>query len=488
MRRIIAVLFILLVSAMASTQVARAKSRKPKGSPKTVPVSTASPEAAELFEKGMVDYENLHLDRATQEWRDAAKADPNFALAHAWVAFTSTDPSEAADMRDRAKELAEKVTPGEQLMIKWLVSVQENDFVTGIAAMNDLLAMFPKDKRAFFLASNWLMGENEDEQAGKMCQKALAIDKNYPAALNNLAYAYARTNNFPPAFEAMERYTKVLANEPNPQDSYAEILRMSGNFDGALDHYRAALKIDPSFHSSQLGLGDTYALMGKEAEARAEYDKAVEQDPNPANKLNYSFQAAMTWVRENNAAEADKAFEALAGKAHGLGFNLVEARAYRTMALYQSDRKVALDHLNKAESALSHKKGMSGSEREEERARILRARVDLAIQADNQKLAAKAIQQLETMAKDSRSTVIQQCYHAAEGSMLFSQQKYQDAISHLQEDHEDPYSLQLLSRAYNQTGSSDDVHIVESKLRGINTPTIEQAIVVVPARATPPIH
>jgi tetratricopeptide (TPR) repeat protein len=463
-------------------------SAKKKEVGKTVPVTTVSPQAAELFEKGMVDYENLHLDRATQEWRDAAKADPDFALAHAWVAFTSTDPAEAADYRDKARELSAKVTPGEQLMIKWLVNVQENDFVTGISAMNDMLAMFPKDKRAFFLASNWLMVENEDEQAGKMCLKALAIDKNYPAALNNLAYAYARTGNFPPAFEAMERYTKVLPNEPNPQDSYAEILRMSGNFDGALEHYRAALKIDPAFHSSQLGLGDTYALMGNEEQARVEYAKAIEQDPNSANKLNYELQSAMTWVRENKSAEADKALQALAEKAHSHGFNLVEANAYRTMAIYQADDKIALEHLNKAESALSHKKGMSESEREEERARILHARVARALQAANDKLASKAMQQLEAMAKDSRSSVIQQCYHGAQGYVLFAQQKYQEAIAQLQEDANDPYSLQLLSKAYNQTGSADDVHTVESKLRAINMPTIEQAVVVVPARALPPVH
>lgn len=486
MRRISPALMILLVGLIAfhPLEFARAKQH----SSRTVPVTTASPKAAELFEKGMVDYENLHLDRATQEWRDAAKADPDFALAHAWVAFTSTDPAEAADYRERAKDLAPKVTPGEQLMIKWLVNVQENDFVTGISAMNDMLAMFPKDKRSFFLASNWLMGEDEDEQAGKMCLKALAIDKNYPAALNNLAYAYARTGNFPPAFEAMERYTKVLPNEPNPQDSYAEILRMSGNFDGALDHYRAALKIDPGFHSSQLGLGDTYALMGKEAEARVEYAKAIEQDPNPANQLNYALQSAMTWVRENNLVEADKALEALAERAHSQGFILVEAHAFRTMAVYQTDDKIALEDLNKAESALSHKKGMSGSEREEERARILRARVARALQADNQKVASKAMQQLDAMARDSRSSVIQQCYHAAQGFTLFAQQKYQEAIPQLQEDRDDPYSLQLLSKAYTQTGSVEDLHTVQSKLRAINTPTIEQAVVVVPARATPPVQ
>jgi len=36
-----------------------------------------------------------------------------------------------------------------------------------------------------------------------------------------------------------------------------------GHFESSLARYRAALKIDPDFVTSQLGLGDTYALMGK---------------------------------------------------------------------------------------------------------------------------------------------------------------------------------------------------------------------------------
>ena len=77
---------------------------------------------------------------------------------------------------------------------------------------------------------------------------------------------------------------------PNPQDSYAEILRMSGNFDAALEHYRAALKIDPEFDYSQLGLGDTYALMGNQAQARVEYDKAIQKAHTEADRLSYALQ------------------------------------------------------------------------------------------------------------------------------------------------------------------------------------------------------
>ncbi len=106
----------------------------------------------------------------------------------------------------------------------------------------------------------------------------------------------------------MDRYVALLPKEPNPQDSYGELLRMAGNFEGSLLHYRAALKIDPDFVTSQLGLGDTYALMGNQEQARVEYDKAIRFAHNEADRLTYSMQKAMTFVRDGNYAEADKEY------------------------------------------------------------------------------------------------------------------------------------------------------------------------------------
>ena len=118
--------------------------------------------------------------------------------------------------------------------------------------------------------------------------------------------------NFAKAFAAMDRYVALLPREPNPQDSYGELLRMAGNFEGSLQHYHAALKIDPDFVTSQVGLGDTYALMGNQEQARIEYDKAIRYAHNEADRLDYSMQKAMTWVRDGKFSEADKRFQEIA--------------------------------------------------------------------------------------------------------------------------------------------------------------------------------
>jgi tetratricopeptide (TPR) repeat protein len=452
----------------------------------SLPVTTSSAEARSLYEKGMQDYENLYLERCNDDWRAAVKADPNLAVAWAWIAFNSSNPIEISAAREKAKALAPKLTPGEQLMIEWIVKVQEGDFIGGISAMNDLLEMYPKDKHLLYLAGNWLMGENGDEQAQKIMENALAVDKKFPPALNDLAYLYARNRDFAKAFADMDRYVALLPNEPNPHDSYGELLRMAGNFEGSLQHYRAALKIDPDFVTSQVGLGDTYALMGNQEQARIEYDKAIRYAHNEADRLTYTMQKAMTFVRDGKFADADKLFQEIAETAHAKEQDLQEAQAYRHLAEYQTDDKAALKYLQSAEESLGHRSVISKSDKDEELSRILRNRTVRAAHAGNSALADQSLKQLEAMATGSRNHVIQSSYNGAAGTLAMDQKKFDEAITYLEEDQDNPFTMELLVQAYYQTNQSDKLHEAEAKLRSTNVPTMEQALVVPAARLRRP--
>jgi tetratricopeptide (TPR) repeat protein len=485
MRRSICAVLIVIIFGVGFSAPLHAHHLK-QGATISLPVTTSSAGARALYVKGMRDYENLYLERCNDDWRAAVKADPNLAVAWAWIAFNSSNPEEVSAARAKAKALAPKLTPGEKLMIDWIAKVQEGDFIGGIEAMNDMLEMYPKDKHLLYLAGNWLMGEDGDDQAQRMMEKALAIDKNFPAALNDLAYVDARNRKFTKALSAMDRYVALLPTEPNPQDSYGELLRMSGNFEGSLQHYRAALKIDPDFVTSQAGLGDTYALMGNQEQARAEYDKAIHYAHNEGDRLGYSMQKAMTWVRDGKFAEADAAFLEIAQTAHAKDQDLQEAQAYRHMAEYQADDKAALKDLQDAEESLGHRSTISKGDKDEELSRILRNRTGRAAHAGNLALADQSLKQLEAMAAGSRNRVIQSSYNGASGALLMDQKKFDEAITYLEEDQDNPFTMELLVQAYYQTNQSDKLAQVEAKLRGTNVPTMEQALVVPAARLRRP--
>lgn len=484
-------LLALLVSSVFAQEASPAPSAQAQAEvqaqPQEFPVTTTSKAAARYFETGMVHFENHRWNFALNDWREAVQLDPKFALAYTWICFTTTDPAEESDARNKAKAAMSTVTPPEQLMVKWITGAHENNYVEAIQAMNDLVFAFPRDKRLNFLAGYWLYRQDEFERSKKPTLQALADDPNYATAYNQLGYLYSRTGEYDKALEALGKYVQLLPNEPNPQDSYAEVLRLSGRFDGALEHYRMALKIDPTFYISQKELGETYSLMGEEEKAREEYAKAIHDAPFAGLKAEYMQKLALTWVREGKLAEADKAYLDASEKARAMEQWVWEARAYRVMAMYQPDTAVANKDLEQAEAKLAARKdSIDKADLDEERARILRARVErnLPTGPKRQNAAAEAaLAALKKMAETSASVNIQRTYSGAAGTLLLAQQKYKAAIPYLEEDYINPLSMKLLVTAYRKTKATTSAAILTRKLLAWRIPTIEEALAVPAFRA-----
>jgi tetratricopeptide (TPR) repeat protein len=312
--------YLLVFSSLAALAGAKSNPAQPmqKNASTKLPVTTSSAQARKSFENAMREFEEYRIRETLQDLRAATKADPNFAQAFILISRMSTDPAEQAATRKRAKQLAAKVSPSEQLLIRWLADAQENNYLPAISAMNDLLAKYPRDQRLAYLAGDWLMQQQRYEQAVAVLERAVALFPDYAAALNDLAYGYADTGNFEKAFATMDHYVKLEPDQPNPHDSYGEILRMAGKLDAALEHYRMSIRIDPNF-GSELGVADTYALMGKEREAREEYDRAIVFAPSNGDKVQRELQSAVTWIRENNRKQAERALSDVARHAHAAG-------------------------------------------------------------------------------------------------------------------------------------------------------------------------
>ncbi len=117
----------------------------PAVNPDRLPITTSSPEAASLFDEGLhLSYDD-RTEQALAKWREATRKDPNFARAWAYIVFATSDPVEAKRAAVKARLASQNAIPGEKLLVKWLISTNEGHFVDAIAAMNDLLAMYPRD-------------------------------------------------------------------------------------------------------------------------------------------------------------------------------------------------------------------------------------------------------------------------------------------------------------------------------------------------------
>lgn len=476
-----AITMFLAVSVSAQQPAAQSVSPLPPEAQKqaaTMEITTGSPQARAFFEQGLAKMQTLHWEPALAHWRDAAAADPNFSLAHAFLAMLSRDPIEQVAERDRAIATRSFAGREEQLIVDWVANSSQSHWVPAIQAMNEALAEYPNDKYLAWLAGLWLTNQRQSERAIPQFERANQIDAGFADPLNQAAYCYARLGDFEKAFAFMQHYAELLPNEANPQDSLAEISRMAGRFNDSLEHYHASLNIDPSFIESQVGLGDTYAVMGEEEKARAEYALAIERAITRVQSVAFALQSASTWARERNFAKADEQFQQIAQDAHEKGLGNLEAEAWRMMSVYQTNNRKAMQLLSKAEAALTHDHKMSLASREQELASILRTRTGRAVHDGSMHDANASLKKLQALADVNNSGPVRFALNGAEGSVLLAQGKYEDAISHLQEDDKNPFSIQRLIIAYQKVGSTDKAALMSARLSKFYEPTIEQAIVV----------
>jgi tetratricopeptide (TPR) repeat protein len=441
-------------------------------------ITTKSPAARAHFLEGVASYQAAHSVGALASWRKALQEDPDFALCHIYISLLSEDPLEQVAEREKALASRKFASREEQLVIDWLSASSKGQWVPAIQAMNEATHQYGEHKQILWLAGYWLSHQQQWERALPLLERLTQMDPGFAGPWNLSAYGYAWTLQYDKAFAAMKRYTELSPNEPNPEDSFAEISRSAGRLEDALAHYRAALKIDPAFISSQVGVADTYAVLGVEPRARAEYAVAI-QKATKAQAVVWSMQSAATYVREGDYENADKAFQAARRQAHENGFENLEATAYRQMAMYQPDGARAKQLLDQAATILGGEHRVSTEVANLELGEVLRTRVYRALQDNDLPAAGAAFKQLQDLAASTSDANLDSISESAAGSLLVAQGKYQEAISHLEENLAmNPYAMRSLVVAYEKTGNKEGASRVSRQLVAFSEPSLAQALVV----------
>src|ERR1700691_562659 len=107
----------------------------------TVPVTTSSADARLDYEHALLYHEDLpFIDKGLVSLRKAVKADPHFALAHAMLAYFTTDPMEERREYALAEKYIAKASADERLLVRWIDGAAAGGLVMSIAAMTDFLA------------------------------------------------------------------------------------------------------------------------------------------------------------------------------------------------------------------------------------------------------------------------------------------------------------------------------------------------------------
>ena len=445
-----------------------------------IPISTHSDEARKFVELAIDKYENNMLDDAIVHAKHATESDPQCALAYGFLSFAARRGSPDAAALARAKALLPLATPDEQLLVRWMASIQDGDLLPAIMTMNDLLKRYPKDKHVLYLISEWLYFQQDYDRARQMMETTFQIDPNFPPPLNMLGYAYLETGNPDPAkaIAALTRYVKLQPGQPNAEDSFGKVLRYAGDDQGSVEHYGEALQLDPTFIAARVGLADTLTLMGDYSNARDQYDRAISVAESSRDRFHAEYQKALVFFWEGRLVEGRKLLDSLAEKARADKEPYAQFEIGFARALLATNAADEFAQLKSLESLLQGPvAGMTEADRNASLGAIWRERARAYASSGEPDAADQAVHQLEELAAHTRDLVIENAYESAHGYALFAQGDVTNAADELATDLRNPLVLRQFILAQEKLDNSAGSEASRTRLKYLRASTVEWFLV-----------
>jgi len=245
-----------------------------------IPITTKSEEARNEFLQGRGLSDKLLGQESLAHFDKAIALDPEFASAEMARANNSPTTREFFDHLNKAVSLADKTSDGEKVFILANQSGANGDTVKQKEYLDKLVAAYPNDERAQFNLANYYFGQQDYMQAVEHYKRATELAPNFSPAYNVLGYAYKQQGDYANAELALKKYIELIPGDPNPYDSYAELLLKMGRFDDSIAQYHKALSVDPHFAPSHFGIAGDLMYSGKPEEAQAELQKMADQARN----------------------------------------------------------------------------------------------------------------------------------------------------------------------------------------------------------------
>src|SRR5690349_19863608 len=267
----------VLACQQVQPNTATATSSNASGNNGKIPVTTSSEEARKEFLAGRDLAEKLRITDSIAHFDKAISLDPNFALAEWQRANVSPTAKEFFDHLKKAVALADKASDGERMLIQANEAGANGDPTKQKEILERLVSAYPNDERAHFNLGGYYFGQQDFTQAISHYKRATELAPDYSTAFNILGYAYRQNEAYSDAENAFKKYIELIPNDPNPYDSYAELLLKMGRFDEAITQYNNARAMDANFLNSHFGIAAALTYEGKPTEAQAELQKMTDK-------------------------------------------------------------------------------------------------------------------------------------------------------------------------------------------------------------------
>jgi tetratricopeptide (TPR) repeat protein len=449
-----------------------AKSARVSADTGKVPITTKSEEARKEFLQGRDLSERLLGPESLQHFDKAIQLDPDFASAELARANASPTAKEFFEHLKKAEGLADKASDGEKLLILANVAGVNGETTKQQGYLEKAVSAYPNDERAQYALGVYHFAQQEYAPAIDHCTKAAELASNYSPSYNILGYAYRQRGDYANAEKAFQKYIALIPNDPNPYDSYAELLLKMGQFDDSVTQYRKALSVDSHFVPSRSGIAADLTYMGKADEAAAELQRLADQARNDGElRLAYFGMAVIA----ADGGKLDKAIQqiereyAIAEKKNDAGFMAADLQAKGNILL---EAQKYDDAKRQFDRSLQTTEGSGLSQEIKDNARLFH-HFNLAAVATGKKDYAAAKTEADEFRKGAETSgnpVQVRQSHELAGRIALAQKQYDGAITELQHaNQENPQNLYRLCQAYQGKGDTAKAKEYCAKAAGFNS-------------------
>lgn len=447
---------------------------------KEIPVTSKSKEALDFFVKGRDKIENLELPAAATLLDKAIQADPDFALAYLYRAQSGGGFNVFRQNLDKAVSLSDKVSPGEKLLISFSQAQADGNSEKQKEVLDQILSSYPSDKRVEEIAGEYYYGINDFTNALAHFNKATGLDKNFAPVYNMIGYCQSALNNFPEAEKAFQTYISLVPGNPNPYDSYGELLLKLGKYDESIAQYNKALEKDPSFTTSLAGIGNNYVFKGDLDAARKYYQDYYDKSVTTPGKLDAIFLKAVTYIHEGNTEQAEKTFDeyrALAEK-ENLPTNIINAYAFQGFTATEGGKPAdGMKYFEKAEDLIS-KSNLPTATIENLTTRAMLWRFYSLTSSNDLDKAQTQYNLVKTRVESRKNPNEEMFLNTLLGLYEIKKGDYDKAVENLSKaDIQDPFTLYLTAVAYSKMGDKKNSEKIYDKVTKWNVNSINLAFV-----------
>lgn len=288
--------------------------------PATKPAAPVDQDALEAYWRGRAFLDRWdvpgNIDASIAAMQESLSSDANFALAHAglglayWQKYNVTRDQQFARMAIEEGEKAAAVAP-DLPEVHYALAVSLSGTGRRDEAIKEFraaLALRPTFDEARRRLGSALAADGKIDEAINEFQAAIALRPRFWGGYSEMGLALMNAARYDEALRAFEQgvalqpdnnmlyqqigsiyqtkgdlpnaitaYQKSAAIRPSygVYSNLGMMQHLSGHYPEAIDAYRKAIELRPNLASLYRNVGDAYMRMGKTAEARQEYLKAV---------------------------------------------------------------------------------------------------------------------------------------------------------------------------------------------------------------------